>query len=192
MVLVTPGISIACINGLGYLKNIPLRKVVDLDARFHDQTPVQAAAAKGHLEIVNLLLAAKADVDLRAYYSSRDTALQTAAAEGQLDIVDKLLEAKADVNAWPGFLSRDTALQAAAVKGHIEVVERLRRAKADFDALPQFSYADFQNTFTTFSNIAVLHRLMALKSDVQALAQSGFTPLQVATMKGYFESAERV
>ena len=49
-----------------------------------------------HVEVVKLLLGAKADIDAKA--DNGATALMMAASEGHIDIVKLLLEAKADVN----------------------------------------------------------------------------------------------
>jgi hypothetical protein len=93
---------------------------------------LQAAAKEGHLEVVEKLLGAKADVNAAAGGNGR-TALQAAAEGGHLEVVEKLLEAKADVNTAASWDGR-TALQAAAEGGHLEVVEKLLRAKADVNA----------------------------------------------------------
>jgi hypothetical protein len=63
----------------------------------------------GHLEIVERLLAADADVYAAAAYDDGRTALQAAAGGGHLEVVDRLLAVKADVNAAPARYGR-TAL----------------------------------------------------------------------------------
>ena len=63
------------------------------------RTALQAAAGGGHLEVVERLLAAKADVNAAAAGDNGRTALQAAAGGGHLEVVERLLAAKADVNA---------------------------------------------------------------------------------------------
>ena len=53
--------------------------------------------ADGHLEVVQALLAAKADVNAKA--ANGGTALMVASQTGHLEVVQALLAAKADVNA---------------------------------------------------------------------------------------------
>jgi hypothetical protein len=63
----------------------------------YGQTPLQVAAFNDRKEIVEFLLANKADVNAKAKNGS--TALHLAAAKGNQDIVDVLVANKADVNA---------------------------------------------------------------------------------------------
>lgn len=85
-------------------------------------TALQMAAGGGHLEVVERLLAAKADVDTYG-------ALQEASRGGHLQVVERLLEATADVNEEDMY--GDTALQMATLNDHLKVMERLLKAKAD-------------------------------------------------------------
>ncbi|KAF8456825.1 ankyrin repeat-containing domain protein, partial [Kalaharituber pfeilii] len=60
----------------------------------YDNIALQGASSNGHIEIVNLLLAAGADVNVQGRYS--DTALQGASSNGHIEIVKLLLAAGAD------------------------------------------------------------------------------------------------
>jgi ankyrin repeat protein len=82
------------------------------------------ASAKGHIVVVQALLAKGADVNAKR--NDGTTALMQASFNGQIKVVQALLDKRADVNAkeshgW-------TALMCAA--GHQEVMQLLKSAGA--------------------------------------------------------------
>jgi len=81
-----------------------------------------------HSEIVELLLAANAEVDSKDRFGR--TALSWAAEKGDAEVVKKLLAANADVdsNNWVG----QTPLSFSVQEGHLEVVKLLLDAQAKF------------------------------------------------------------
>jgi ankyrin repeat protein len=85
-----------------------------------------AAALRGDLPRVRVLLDAKAEVNARD--SDGKTALMIASEAGHADVVRVLLDAKADVNAKAGVT---TALREATLNGHADVVQLLKNAGAD-------------------------------------------------------------
>ena len=87
---------------------------------------LQSAAGGGHLDVVERLLQANADINA-ATAGYGKTSLHEAAKRGYLEVVERLLQANADVNINSDF---GTALQEAAGRGHLEVVKRLRAAGA--------------------------------------------------------------
>ncbi|KAJ9137719.1 hypothetical protein NKR23_g8942 [Pleurostoma richardsiae] len=84
-------------------------------------TALQAAAALGYKEVVEILLGKGADVNAQGGHYG--TALQAASAQGHKEVVEILLGKGADVNTQGGRYG--TALQAASAGGHKEVVEML-------------------------------------------------------------------
>jgi len=80
-------------------------------------TAMQQAAAEGHSEVVDLLLAAGAAVN--ACPMSNATALYNAANGGHLEVVDRLVITGADVDLKTS--SGSTPLHAASSGGHTEV-----------------------------------------------------------------------
>ena len=90
------------------------------------------AAWHGHVDVVNALLAAGAQVDVHGCRS----ALVAAAAHGHVTVVDRLLAAGANVNADYG-----DALKEAARNGHVAVVDRLLRAGAEVGGRGRFEYS---------------------------------------------------
>jgi ankyrin repeat protein len=89
----------------------------------HGQTPLQFAAFNGHVEVVNALIAAGANVNQKE--ACDWTPLHAAAAHGHSDIVEMLLAhgAKASVNQQD--IYGNTPLHDAASWGYSKVVELL-------------------------------------------------------------------
>lgn len=93
-------------------------------------TPLHWAAAKGHKDVVELLLANKADAD--ATESFGWTPLHWAANNGRRDVVELLLASKANVNSNNN--NGGTPLHWAETKGHRDVVDLLLAKGADANA----------------------------------------------------------
>ena len=112
----------------------------DVDSRgFYESTALMWAAIGGvwgapggHIEVVELLLAAKANVNAKSKRGY--TALMGAAWRGNTEVVKLLLAANADVNAKSD--RGTTALITAAYRDKIEVVKLLLAANADVNAMP--------------------------------------------------------
>ena len=124
-------------------------------------SPLQRASRNGHVDVVRLLLEARADMERFHCYGStalgnaaafgkmgavcmllqaganKDngtvTPLYAAAAEGQIEIVRLLLEVRADVNKNSSPRIATTALGAASLNGHAETVSVLLKEGADKD-----------------------------------------------------------
>ncbi|KAI0165320.1 ankyrin repeat-containing domain protein [Hypoxylon sp. FL1284] len=173
----------------------------DMRAKLADHA-LQKAAGAGHLDIVerllaakaNRLLAAKANVNAAAAKSHGRTALQAAAGAGHLDIVERLLVAKANVNAAAAKSHGRTALQAAAGAGHLDIVERLLAAKADVNAAAaEYDGRTALQTAAEAGHLDIIERLLAAKADVNAAAgYSGRTALQAAAGAGHLDIVERL
>jgi uncharacterized protein len=88
--------------------------------------PLQAAAAGGSAEAVELLIKARADPNHKSHGGY--TALDIAAQQGDLRMIRSLLDAKADVNAHTD--AGKTALDFAIEANHEEAVDLLERAGA--------------------------------------------------------------
>ena len=98
---------------------------VDVDARDGDgATALMGAAAKGRLDVVDLLLARGAGVDLKVPNSGL-TALLLAASEGQASVSERLLAAGANPRRC---VQRMNAAEVAENAGHSALADRLRRA----------------------------------------------------------------
>ncbi|KAF2175014.1 ankyrin [Zopfia rhizophila CBS 207.26] len=186
-------------NGFSTAAETLLTVGTNVNARGNDGwTALQAAAGGGHVEVVDKLLAANANVNsVAAPYDGR-TALQAAAGGGHIEVVDKLLAANADVNAAAEDRGR-TALQAAAGGGHVEVVDKMLAANADVNAdvngrpgwdggrtAPQAAAGG--------GHVEVVDKLLAANADVNAAAvRSGSrTALQAAEGGGHVKVVDKL
>ncbi|KAM3467272.1 hypothetical protein NHJ6243_000303 [Beauveria neobassiana] len=175
------------------------------------QTALQAACGGGHLEVVERLLGAGADVNTAVTKHSGQTALQAASGAGHLEVVERLIDAGADVNAATAEVKQLRALQEVSssghlegvvddhldrvLDGHLEVVERLLIAKADADA------SGLENEGLTALQVAskrghlqVVDFLLGAGADVNADAAplEGLTALQAASSGGHVTVVERL
>ncbi|CAE7522430.1 ANKRD50 [Symbiodinium sp. CCMP2456] len=93
------------------------------------RTPLMHASERGHIEVVELLLEARAQVDLCNNYGG--AALTDAASYGRYRVVQLLIEAGAqkDLRNNRG----RTALMDAAINGHAQVVQLLLESGVDKD-----------------------------------------------------------
>ena len=85
------------------------------------------ASKEGHVEILNLLLEAGTDKNMRT--TGGDTALILASAAGQKERVHLLLDAGADKNLCDN--DGNTALTAASEEGHTAILRSLLDVDAD-------------------------------------------------------------
>jgi len=108
----------------GHAEMVNLLLAADANVHANDDEALREAAARGHVEIVSLLLAAGANV-----HANDDEALRYAAARGHVEIVSLLLAADANVHA-----NNDAALRYAAASGHAEIVSLLLAADANVHA----------------------------------------------------------
>jgi ankyrin repeat protein len=160
----------------------------------YGQRPLLLAARNGHIEVVERLLAANADVNAGILRTDGRTAIQAAAEGGYLKIVERLLAANANVNAAATEYGR-TALQAAARVGHLEVVERLLTANAAVNA----AGGDGLGGRTAIQaaaeggHLEVVERLLTTNADVNAVGwHDDFTALQLAAKGGHLSVVERL
>jgi len=137
------------------------------------------AARDGHAAVVELLLAAGADVKAKNEYG--ETALHQAAWYGHAAIVELLLAAGADVDAqdeagW-------TALHEAAQEAHAAVVELLLAAGADVNAQSNAGWTALHQAAEN-GHAAVVELLLAAGADIKAKNNSGGTALHYAAWGG--------
>lgn len=149
-------------------------------------SPLHFAAAKGHNEIVALLLENGADVNSRNYCGQ--TALMQACRYGHWEVVQTLMLFKCNVTK-ADYLSGRTALHFAAVNGHVRCI---RLVVADF--IPS---APYETTYTQIDSGRLDDAGLKNKSYQSALskfvnksADGGVTALHMAALNGCFDCVQ--
>ncbi|KAG2426179.1 hypothetical protein HXX76_013160 [Chlamydomonas incerta] len=130
------------------------------------------AARKGHLDVVECLVAASADVNM-ADDEDGYTPLHLAASYGHMAVVQALLEAGADKDTrdsggWSG-------LRWAACEGHLDVVECLVAAGADVDMADDMGKTPLHSA-ACWGHTAVVQALLKAGADKDARDSAGKTP----------------
>ncbi len=168
-------------------------------------TPLLGASMKGNRELVELLIAHGADVNM-GYWNG--TPLLAAAAAGHTDVVTVLIAKGADINASDN--QGRTALAVAKQGNHNEVVSILRKhgAKEGASAPPEdvkpmrdndppavpVEPAPSQSLHEAAKNgdLAAVKRLIAEGADVNARNDKGETPLHHAAAWGSKDVVEQL
>ncbi|RDX71835.1 E3 ubiquitin-protein ligase XBAT33, partial [Mucuna pruriens] len=149
-------------------------------------SPLHFAAAKGHNEIVALLLDSGADVNSRNYCGQ--TALMQACRYGHWEVVQTLLLFKCNVMR-ADYLSGRTALHFAAVHGHVRCIRLIVAdfvPSAPYQAIHACTHVDKGGG----SNVKGKHEQGALSKFVNKIADGGITALHMAALNGYFDCVQ--
>ncbi|XP_007448991.1 PREDICTED: E3 ubiquitin-protein ligase MIB2 isoform X3 [Lipotes vexillifer] len=161
-----------------------------VDTKNHGRTALQVAAYLGQVELVRLLLQARAGVDLPDDEGS--TALHYAALGNQPEAARVLLSSGCGANTLNG--TRSSALHVAVQRGFLEVVRVLCECGCDVN-LPD-AHADTPlhcaiSAGTGASGIVeVLTEVPGI--DVTATNSQGFTLLHHASLKGHTLAVRRI
>ncbi|KAJ7291420.1 ankyrin repeat domain-containing protein [Mycena rebaudengoi] len=140
---------------------------------------LHAAAAMGHLLVVQELITNGIDVNIRGRrYSS---ALNAALEGGHEGVVELLIQNGADVNERGGLYG--TALQAELVKGHHEMVQLLLTKGADVNAQGGH-YGNALQAASAKRQSEVVQLLLEHGADVNLQGGKYGTALQVASAEG--------
>eukprot|EP00439_Symbiodinium_sp_Y106_P052070 s1657_g6.t4 len=147
-------------------------------------TPLLVACAHGHLEVVELLLEARAD----PHRATNDgiTPLFIAAQEGQLEVARLLLEVHADKD----MVMEDgtSPLLIASQSGKVEVVRLLLEAKADKDKAKEDGATSLFMAAQK-GQLEVARLLMEAAADTDKAKDDGATPLFIAAQEGQLDVA---
>ena len=193
----------------GHIKVIELLLNKNADPNIQDSngyTALMTACSEGHFKVVELLLDRKANPNIQ--HSDGCTALMLASHHGYSEIVELLLKDEAD----PNIQNRDryTALRFANQNGHFRAVELLLKHHANpniqgkkagytelhFAVLSLKKDAKSGLLFTAMPGtvedyIKIIQLLTGQSStDIDAVADKGFTSLMFASMNGCTEVVE--
>ena len=145
------------------------------------ETALMAAVHEGHGDVVQALIAAKADVNIKTAGDRGYTALIWAIESGRADLVRTLIAAKADIHATLN--GGVTSLMEAAHGNFGEIVQLLIAAGADVNARTDYGDTALimasQHEFTK-----VVQALIAAHADVNCQTASGETALIMASQMG--------
>jgi len=168
-------------KGLIHIVLFALAKGADINKIHKDWTPLLFAAHEGHVAIVTLLLAKKAEVNKPN--NNGETPLFMAAQNGSEEVVKLLIDAGANIN--EANKNGMAPLFIAVQKGHTKVVESLLAAKgvdvnqADTDGKTPLL------TAARKSNVAALQRLIKAGADLYKADKDEWTPLLIGVYAGH-------
>ncbi|GAB2265229.1 E3 ubiquitin-protein ligase xbat33 [Dionaea muscipula] len=145
-------------------------------------SPLHFAAAKGHNEIVTLLLENGADVNSRNYCGQ--TALMQACRYGHWEVVQTLLLFRCNVTR-ADYLSGRTALHFSAIIGNVRCIRLL---VADF--LPSVPFDSINAHEANALDSKIRYDQSALSRFINKAADGGITALHMAALNGYFDCVQ--
>ena len=164
----------------GKYDNVHIQGVRNEDVNANDKngyTSLHVAAANDHTRVVEMLIAAGADVHARTHDEYESTPLIVAAWGGRTRIVEVLIAAGANVNA--SNIYDATVLMGSALGGYTRTVEVLISAGANVYARNIFGHTSL-HVATVNGHTRVVEVLIAAGADVNANDKKGYTPLKLA------------
>ena len=148
------------------------------------ETPLGHAVCAGHLEVVRLLLKARASTERPGAICP---CLHAASEIGHLDIVRLLVEKKSDKNAQDEVGS--TALTRAATAGQFEVVRFLVMVRADVDKVDRLNGTALKYA-SARGDVRIVRLLLQKKADFGTVDWLGMTAVRWAACRGHEETKQ--
>jgi ankyrin repeat protein len=143
-------------------------------------TPIHAAAAAGHVDILSLLTEHGADVNGRG--KDGDTPLHLAAWWARPEVGQFLLDSGADINAVCGY--KFTPLSHAVCSGHVEFSRMLLERGAEID-VPNYEGNTPLHFAARLDSTELARLLLEHGADVNVRNNSGETPSQLGLRRGH-------
>jgi hypothetical protein len=123
---------VACENGHTTIVQNLLQNKANINAQDHNGwTPLYYACSEGHIEILDILIDANADLNLISNTDTKCSPLMIAALNDHAEIVKKLLEKKSDIDYRD--TNGETALYQASYSGRNEIVDILLKANGNLN-----------------------------------------------------------
>lgn len=145
------------------------------------RTPLHAAAASGHLNIVDLLLGEKFDVDSTDYEDK--TPLCLAATSGHVDIVKCLIDAGAEATHRDSAILRDIISVSQISAAHCEIIRMLLEKGADPNEQDDDGRTSLHMAVYA-GNIPAVRLLVEYKADPSRQDEEATTALHLAAARG--------
>ncbi|KAF3825121.1 hypothetical protein GH733_005755, partial [Mirounga leonina] len=199
-------LCLACSAGYYELAQVLLAMHANVEDRGikGDITPLMAAANGGHVKIVKLLLAHKADVNAQSstdvvkvllesgasiedHNENGHTPLMEAGSAGHVEVARLLLENGAGINTHSNEF-KESALTLACYKGHLEMVRFLLEAGADQEHKTDEMHTALMEACMD-GHVEVARLLLDSGAQVNMPADSFESPLTLAACGGHVELA---
>jgi ankyrin repeat protein len=148
----------------------------------HDRTPLHVAAEIGSRNIVELLLEAGADINVKSVYEGDLTPLHLAVYYGHDNVVATLIDAGADMEVKWGYRG-ETPLLLAARLGRVEMIEKLLQKSANIAAnIEGVRESAVMQAIHASNVIEVAELLLRAGADPNAMDVEGRTALHYALL----------
>ncbi|XP_021511381.1 E3 ubiquitin-protein ligase MIB2 isoform X1 [Meriones unguiculatus] len=166
------------------------RRPEQVDTKNQGRTALQVAAYLGQVELVRLLLQARASVDLPD--DEGNTALHYTALGNQPEAARALLSAGCAVDAQNG--TRHTALHVAVQRGFLEVVKTLCERGCDVNLPDAHANTPLHSAISAGAGASsIVEALTEVPGiDVTATNSQGFTLLHHASLKGHVLAVRKI
>lgn len=151
-----------------------------------NRTPLYFSAQNGHIDIVNLLIRKKADINM-PYILDTTTPLHIASENGHLDVVKSLIAAKANINALN--YQNATPFYLACTEGHFEIMELLIATGTDVNIFGN-QFGPLLNMASGKNDVELVKFLITGHADINKHGILKQTPLNIASRIGHIEVAD--
>lgn len=166
---------LACLSKNISLITTLIKLGVDVNRRSDEWSPLYICALSNNLELLNLLVDAK--VNLNAPIYKGGAALLVAAFSGDIKFIKKLIEFGIDVNLIDD--AGKSALDVGCSKGNTELVQVLLDAGADVN------HPTVLISAVAGGKKEIIQMLLNKKiNNINILSKNGFTPLMLASLVG--------
>ncbi|KAI0292974.1 hypothetical protein B0F90DRAFT_193057 [Multifurca ochricompacta] len=174
---------------LGIVQWLLSRRHYDFgDISGHYGTPMIAACAKGHYDVLQTLLRHGGNSYLSTQYPDGRYALYSASEHGHQKIVALLLQGNATVNTW--ITDQDNPIGVALRKGHLEVVKLLLERGANVNHQNRFGETLLHHASLGKYDLAFVRLLLDRGANISIQDNRDQTALQVARANGQEEIAQ--
>jgi ankyrin repeat protein len=175
-----PLLHIALRDDYDEMTKLLIESGLDLDMLDNESTPLYLAAQFNKLELVDLMLAKKVDVNKSNKLGQ--TPLHIASRNGNIDVINSLIKGKAHVDSFDKY--GWTPLDIASRNGKTDIVKALVCAEANTSKFDKYGYTPL-HIATCNNQVDVVKVLLEANADVNMGVKN--TPLHLAAKEGNVE-----